>query len=45
LELPDRSSVIFSSQKYKIGDISTNQGYLEIEASAVFGKLKIITIN
>jgi len=45
LELPDRSSVIFSSQKYKIGDISTNQGYLEIEASAVFGKLKIITTN
>jgi predicted membrane protein len=45
LELPDRSSVIFSSQKYKIGDISTNQGYLEIEANAVFGKLKIITIN
>ena len=45
LELPDRSSVIFSSQKYRIGDISTNQGYLEIEASAVFGKLKIITIN
>ena len=45
LELPDRSSVIFSSQKYRIGDISTNQGYLEIEASAVFGKLKIMTIN
>jgi predicted membrane protein len=45
LELPDRSSVIFSSQKYKIGDISTNQGYLEIKANAVFGKLKFITIN
>ncbi|MBA7572829.1 hypothetical protein ES708_14615 [subsurface metagenome] len=45
LELPDRSSVIFSSQKYRIGDISTNQGYLEIEASAVFGKLKFITTN
>ena len=45
LELPDRSSVIFSSQKYKIGDISTNQGYLEIEANAVFGKLKFITTN
>ena len=45
LELPDRSSVIFSSQKYRIGDISTNQGYLEIEASAVFGKLKIIATN
>ena len=45
LELPDRSSVIFSSQKYKIGDISTNQGYLEIKANAVFGKLKFITVN
>ena len=45
LELPDRSCVIFSSQKYKIGDINTNQGYLEIEANAVFGKLKIITTN
>ena len=45
LELPDRSSVIFSSQKYRIGDISTNQGYLEIKASAVFGKLKFITTN
>jgi len=45
LELPDRSSVIFSSQKYKIGDINTNQGYLEIKASAVFGKLKFITTN
>lgn len=45
LELPDRSSVIFSSQKYRIGDISTDQGYLEIEASAVFGKLKFITTN
>ncbi|GAG65211.1 unnamed protein product, partial [marine sediment metagenome] len=45
LELPDKSSVIFSSQKYRIGDISTNQGYLEIKASAVFGKLKFITTN
>jgi len=43
LELPDRSSVIFSSQKYRIGDISADQGYLEIEASAVFGRLKFIT--
>lgn len=45
LELPDRSSVIFSSQKYRIGDISTNRGYLEIKASAVFGKLKFITTD
>ena len=45
LELPDSSSVIFSSQKYKIGEISANQGYLEIEANAVFGKLKFITTN
>lgn len=45
LELPDRSSVVFGSQKYRIGDISTNQGYLEIEASAVFGKLTFITTS
>jgi len=45
LELPDRSSVVFSSQKYRIGEISANQGYLEIEASAVFGALKFITTN
>lgn len=45
LELPDRSSVIFNSQKFKIGDLSTDQGYLEIEANAVFGKLKISTNN
>lgn len=45
LELPDRSSVVFGSQKYKIGEIDTNQGYLEVEASAVFGKLKFITTN
>ena len=45
LKLPDRSSVVFGSQKYRIGDISTNQGYLEIEASAVFGSLKFITTN
>jgi len=45
LKLPDRSSVVFGSQKYRIGDISTDQGYLEIKASAVFGALKFITTN
>jgi predicted membrane protein len=45
LEFPDRSSVIFSSRNYRIGDISTDQGYLEIEANAVFGKLKIMITN
>ena len=45
LKLPDRSSVVFGSQKYRIGDVSANQGYLEIEASAVFGALKFITTN
>ena len=45
LELPDKSSVIFSSKEYKIGKINVNQGYLKIEASAVFGKLKFITTN
>jgi predicted membrane protein len=45
LKLPDSSSVVFGSQKYKIGEISADQGYLEIEASAVFGALKFITTN
>jgi len=45
LELPDRSSAIFGSQEYKIGDIGTDQGYLEIKANAVFGSLKFITTN
>jgi len=45
LKLPDSSSVVFGSQKYRIGEISANQGYLEIEASAVFGALKFITTN
>jgi len=45
LKVPVRSSVVFGSQKYKIGEISANQGYLEIEASAVFGALKFITTN
>lgn len=45
LELPDKSSVIFSSKEYKTGKFSDNQGYLKIEANAVFGKLKFITTN
>ena len=45
LKLPDRSSVVFGSQKYRIGDVSANQGYLEIEANAVFGSLKFVTTN
>jgi len=45
LKLPDRSSVVFGSQKYRIGEVSANQGYLEIEASAVFGALKFIITN
>ncbi len=45
LKLPDRSSVIFGSKKYRIGEISADQGYLEIEASAVFGALKFITTS
>ncbi|GAI44633.1 unnamed protein product, partial [marine sediment metagenome] len=32
LKLPDSSSVVFGSQKYRIGDINTDQGYLEIKA-------------
>ncbi len=42
LELPDKSSVIFSSKEYKTGEFGDNQDYLVIEASAVFGKLKFI---
>lgn len=45
LKLPDRSSAVFGSQEYKIGEISADQGYLEIEASVVFGALKFITTN
>jgi len=45
LELPDRSSAIFSSKEYKIGKVNVNQGYLEIKASAVFGRLKFITTS
>lgn len=45
LELPNKSSIIFSSKEYKIGEVSGNQGYLKIEANAVFGKLKFITTN
>ena len=45
LELPDKSSVIFSSKEYKTGKFSDNQGYFKIEANAVFGKLKFITTN
>ena len=33
------------SQEYKIGEISANQGYLEIKANAVFGALKFITTH
>jgi len=43
LELPDKSSVIFGSKKYRIGEINTTQGYLDIEAHAVFGKLNFTT--
>ncbi len=45
LEFPDKSSVIFSSKEYKIGEVSVNQGYLKIEANAVFGKLKFIATH
>jgi len=45
LELPDKSSAIFSSKEYKIGEVSINKGYLEIEADAVFAKLRFITTH
>jgi len=43
LELPDRSSVVFSSKEYKTVNFDDNQSYFKIEANAVFGKLKFIT--
>lgn len=43
LELPDKSSVIFSSKEYKTVNFDDNQSYFKIEANAVFGKLKFIT--
>ena len=45
LELPDKSSVTFGSTKYETAEIVENRGYLEIDANAVFGKLKFITTN
>ena len=43
LELPDKTSVIFSSKEYKTVNFDENQSYFKIEANAVFGKLKFIT--
>ena len=40
LELPDNSSVVFGSRKYETAEITGNQGYLEIIASAVFGRME-----
>ena len=42
LILPDNSSVIFTSREYRTEDFKVGQGYLEIEANAIFGKLSII---
>lgn len=43
LELPDKTSVIFSSKEYKTANFDENQSYFKIEANAVFGKLKFTT--
>ena len=45
LELGNSSLRAFGAKKYRIGDIDTDQGYLDIEANAIFGNLKIITID
>ena len=43
LELGNSSLRAFGTKKYRIGDIDTDRGYLDIEANSVFGSLKIIT--
>ena len=45
LELGNSTTGIFGSKKYKIVEIDVDRGYLDIEADAVFGSLKIITID
>ena len=45
LELGNSSLRAFGTKKYRIGDIDTDRGYLDIEANAVFGQLKIVTID
>ncbi|GAB4112943.1 MAG: hypothetical protein Kow00103_03690 [Candidatus Caldatribacteriota bacterium] len=42
LILPDNSSVNFGSRDYQIGEIKPSQGYLKIEANAIFGRLSIL---
>ena len=45
LELGNSSLRAFGTKKYRIGDIDTDRGYLDIEANAIFGQLKIVTID
>ena len=45
LELENSSLGAFGSRKFRIGDIDTDRGYLDIEANAVFGQLKFITVD
>jgi len=45
LELENSSLGAFGSRKFRIGDIDTDRGYLDIEANVVFGQLKFITTS
>ncbi|MCR4436108.1 MAG: hypothetical protein QHH06_13840 [Clostridiales bacterium] len=43
VELPDGSSSSFNTRLYKMGDFDSADSCLEIEASAVFGGMRILT--
>ena len=45
LELENSSLGAFGSRKFRIGDIDTDRGYLDIEANVVFGQLKFIIVD
>jgi len=45
LDLGNSSSGIFSSKTYRIGETDIDRGYLDIDTNAIFGRLKIITID
>jgi len=45
LSLGNSSIGAFGTKKYRIGDIDTDRGYLDIEANAVFGRLRMVTVD
>ena len=42
LELPQNAVSFIGSTEYRLGDIQTDQPFLDIEANVVFGQLKVI---